>query len=286
VRCGGDAVGARLAGKRLYREEDRMSASSPSGIRMRETDDANGFAEAFWLARKEMNRAWLSYVLTGLFALFLGLFVAVSLTGVFEFEGFGAEGQKVEDHYNAFFADYLFLLVCAFLGVNVISRDYTLIWQDTFSSRLLFLRSLPVSAGSLVGSRVICMLFALVLGAPAFFLPAYFITDLGELGTKYLWFCGVWIGYSLLGSGLCLLFELTVNGRIYTLISFGFAASLMVVLALLEWTVDLSLVGRTAQLAQSYGALPAIFSILAGAAAFAVFYQATIRRLEKRDFSA
>jgi hypothetical protein len=263
-----------------------MSASSPSNVRRKERGGVSGFADAFWLARKEMKRAWLSYVLTGLFALFLGLVVAVSLTGVFEFEGFGVEGQKVEDHYNAFFADYLFLLVCAFLGVNVISRDYTLIWQDTFSSRLLFLRSLPVSAGSLVGSRVICMLFALVLGAPAFFLPAYFITDLGELGTKYLWFCGVWIGYSLLGSGLCLLFELTVNGRIYTLISFGFAASLMVVLALLEWTVDLSLVGRTAQLAQSYGALPAIFSILAGAAAFAVFYQATIRRLEKRDFSA
>ncbi len=260
-----------------------MSASSPSGIRMRETDDANGFADAFWLAKKEMERAWLSYVLTGLFALFLGLFVAVSLTGVFEFEGFGAEGQKVEDHYNAFFADYLFLLVCAFLGVNVISRDYTLIWQDTFSSRLLFLRSLPVSAGSLVASRVLCMLFALVLGAPAFFLPAYFLTD---LGTTYLWFCGVWIGYSLLGSGLCLLFELTVNGRVYTLISFAFAVSLMVVLALLEWTVNLNLVGRAAELVQSHGALPAIFSILAGAAAFALLSRVTTRRVEKRDFSA
>jgi hypothetical protein len=263
-----------------------MSASSPSGIRPRETDDANGFAEAFWLAKEEMKRAWLSYVLTGLFVLFLGLFVAVSLTGVFEFEGFGAGVQGVEDHYNAFFSDYLFLLVCAFLGVNVISKDYTLIWQDTFSSKLLFLRSLPVSAGSLVGSRVLCMLFALVLGAPAFFLPAYFLTDLGELGTTYLWFCGVWIGYSLLGSGLCLLFELTVNGRVYTLISFAFAASLMVVLALLEWTLDLSLVGRTAELTQSYGALPAIFSILAGAVAFAVFCRATVRRVEKRDFSA
>jgi hypothetical protein len=61
----------------------------------------------------------------------------------------------------------------------------------------------------------------------------------------------------------------------------------MVVLALLEWTLDLSLVTRTAELAQSsYGALPAIFSVLAGAAAFALLSRITIRRLQKRDFSA
>jgi len=270
----------------LPKEGRRISASSPPGIRTRERGEVNGFAESLWLAKKEMKRAWLSYVLSGLFVLFLGFFVAVSLSGVFEFEGFGAGEQRMEEYYDAFFSDYLFLLVCAFLGVNVISRDYTLVWQDTFSSRLLFMRSLPISTRSLVGSHRISMLFALVLGAPAFFLPAFFLTDLGELGTSYLWFCGVWIGYSLLGSGLWLLFKLTVNGKVYTLISFGFAAALMVVLALLEWTLDLRLVGRTAQLAQSYGALPAIFSVLAGGAAFALLSRITVRRIEKRDLSA
>ncbi len=243
--------------------------------------------EAFWLARKEVKRAWLSYPLTGMFVLFPGLFVAASLSGVFELEGFGAGVQRVEEHYNAFFSDYLFLVVCAFLGVNAISRDYTLVWWDAFSSRLLFLRNLPISSWSLVASRALCMLFALVLNAPALFLPAYFLSDLGELGTtSYLPFCGVWIGYSLLGSGLCLLFELSVSGRVYALISFAFAASLAVVLALLEWTLDLRLVGRTAELAQSYGALPAIFSILAGAVAFALLAWATTRRIARRDFSA
>ncbi len=256
-------------------------------MRMRERGEDNGLADAFWLARKEIRRTWLSYPLTCFFVLFPGLFVAVSLSGVFELEGFGAGGQRVEDHYNAFFSDYLFVVVCAFLGVNVISRDYTLIWQDTFSSRLLFLRNLPIPAGSLVGSRVICMLFALPLNAPAFFLPAYFLTDLGELGTaSYLPFAGIWIGYGLLGSGICLLFELGVSGRVYALISFTFAASLMVILALLEWTLELSLVGRTAELAQGYGALPAILSILAGGAAFALLARVTVRRLERRDLSA
>jgi hypothetical protein len=247
----------------------------------------NGFfAEAFWLAKREMERVWLSHLLTGLFVLFLGFFAVVSLSGVFELEGFEAGVKRVEDHYNALFSDYLFLLVCAFLGVNAISRDYTLIWRDTFSSRLLFLRSLPIPAESLVGSRALCMLFALVVNAVAFFLPAYFLTDLGELGTSYLWFACVWVGYGLLGSGLCLLFEFSVNDWVYTLIYFGFAASLMVVLVLLEWAFDLGLVGRTAQLAQSsYGTLPAIFSILAGGAAFALLARATVHRVGKRDLS-
>jgi hypothetical protein len=212
----------------------------------------------------------------------------VSLSGLFELEGFGAEGQRVEGYYNAFFTDYLFLLVCAFLGVSAISRENTLIWRDTVSSRLLILRNVPVSAGSLVGSRVICMLLALVTNALTLFLPAFLFSDLGELGsTSYLWFAGLWIGYGLLTSGLWLLFELGAESRVYALISFGFAATLTVVLVLLEWALDLSLVRRTAELAQeNYGALAAILSILVGGAAFALLSRLTVWHLEKRDHSA
>jgi hypothetical protein len=265
-----------------------MSASSSSSMSTKEKGDANGLAEVFWLARKEVKRAWLSYPLTGLFVLSLGLFAVPSLSGTFELEGSGAVGLRVEEHYNAFIADYLFLVVGAFLSVRAISRDYTLAsWQETYSSKLLFMRELPISTGRLVASRVLSTLFALIIYAPAFFLPAYFLSDLGEeLGTaSYLYFCGVWIGYGLLGSGVCLLLELTSSGKVYTLISFGFTASLMIVLALLEWTVNLSLVGRTAELTQSYGALPAIFSILAGGAALALLARLTTRRVEKRDLS-
>jgi hypothetical protein len=265
-----------------------MSVSSVPSMRAQERGGVNRFAEAFWLAEKQMKRAWLSYPLSGLFVLSLGLFAVPALSGVFEGEGSGAVGLRVEDRYNDFISDYLFLVVGAFLGVRAISRDYTLAsWQDTYLSRLFFLRELPIPTGNLVASRVICMLFALVLYALAFFLPAFFLSEIGELGTRtYLYFCGVWIGYGLLGSGLCLLLELTVNGKVYILISIGFTASLIVVLALLEWTVDLSLVGRTAQLVQSYGALPAVISILAGGAAFALLSRLTARRVEKRDLSA
>ncbi len=258
------------------------------GMGTNERRGASGFAGALRLARIEMSRAWPSYPLTGLFLLLLGFFAVPALSGVFELTSSGAVGLRVEDHYNDFISDYLFLVVGAFLSVNAISRDYTLAsWQDTYSSRLLFMGELPISPGSLVASRVLSMLFALVLYAPAFFVPAYFLSDIGEIGTRtYLWFCGVWIGYGLLGSGLCLLLELTSSGKVYTLFSVGFTASLMVVLALLEWTVNLSLVGRTAELAQGHGALPAILSILVGGAALALLSRQTVRRIEKRDLSA
>jgi hypothetical protein len=264
-----------------------VSASSTSSVRiLEERADVKGSADALWLARKEVRRAWLSFVLTGLFFLFLGFFVVPSVSGVFELEGFGAGGRRIEGFYNALFADYLFLMICAFLGVRAVSRDYTLLRRDALSSRLLFLRSLPISADSLVGSRALGMLLALLVNVPVFFLPAFFLTDLGELGASYLAFAGIWVGYALLASGLCLLCELTVNGGVYARIYFGFAAALMVELALLEWTLDLRLVGRTAELAQSgYGALLAAFSVLAGGAAFAVLYRVTVRRLRKRDLS-
>jgi hypothetical protein len=220
-------VRARLAGRGLGGEGDRMGASSPPGTRSLSRDVADGFAGGFWLARKEIGSTWLSYVLSCLFVVFLGFFVVPGVAGVFELEGFGAWGQRTQEFYNAFFSDYLFLVICAFLGVNVISRNYTLDWRGPFSSRLLFLRSLPVPAGSLVASRALGMLFALLLNAPAFFLPAYFFTDLGEFKTAYLWFACVWIGYSLLASGLWLLCELTVSGRAYTLTYFGLSPPLL-----------------------------------------------------------
>jgi hypothetical protein len=106
-----------------------------SGVRaIMEETRGQGSADAFWLARKEMRRAWPSYVVGGSIVSFLGLIAAGSLSGVLEMDGLGA-GEKMGEFYDAFFADYLFLLVCAILGANTIFRYYTQNWRDTFSSR-------------------------------------------------------------------------------------------------------------------------------------------------------
>jgi len=248
------------------------------------------YAEALWLARVEMKWAWPSYVLSVLVVLFLGLAAAVSLSLVVsEFEAMALRGHRSEELYGAFFSDYLFLLVCAVLGAKTLLGYYTRNWRGTFSSRLVLLRSLPISAGILVGSRMISMLFALLVGAFAFFVPVYILSDLRtELGIgAYLLFCAVWVGYGLLGSGISLFFEFGVSVRAYTLISYCFALPLMIVVVLLELTEYTGLVVRVARMAQSsHGVLLAGLSILFGGAAFLLLSSATIRRLQRRDLLA
>ena len=254
-----------------------------------------GVAEAISVAKKEMKGTWLSYFLNGLLVLFVSLLGAMSVSGVFELEGFGAVGQRMEEYYNTFFTDYLFLMVCAFLGVNVVSRDCMapLVrdgWRGTFSLwELPVLRRLPLSAGSMVGSRLIFMLVALAFNATLFFGVVYSFSDLGDLGRSYLWFCGIWLGYSLLAAGLYLASELTLtrSGKAHVLLSsFIFAASLMVFVALLEWALEPTLVEMTAQLSESHGAPAAIFSILAGGASLVLLSRLTARRIQKRGLSA
>jgi hypothetical protein len=197
------------------------------------------------------------------------------LYGIFEFRGLGAEGQRVEDFCNAFFADCAFLTICAFLGVNALS-----------SSRLLVFRGLPIPASSLVGSRVVLLPFALILNVPAFFLPAFFFSDLGMSAASYLWFAGTWIGYALMASGFLLPIGLTLGGRADAPISVCLGIQLLLALALLEWTAGFGLVRGSAELVRDHGALPAVLSILAGAAAFALLSGATADRLRKGGSSS
>jgi hypothetical protein len=259
----------------------------------------SGFVGALWLARKEIKGAWHSYPLSGLFVVFVGLFAgATSMSGFFELEGFGAGGQRMEGYYNAFFLDYLFLAVCAFLGMNTVffsadpaplllsSWDY---WRDISTSRRpLLLRGLPISARSLVGCRILSVLLALLVNAVAFFVPVFLLSDLGEIGpTSYLWFAGIWMGYALCTSGLWLLCELTLRSdRAHALISFGFAVMLVVVVLLIEWTLEPGLVEGTARLAQSpHGVLFALCTVVSGAAVLGLLSRLTARSIERRDLS-
>jgi hypothetical protein len=203
------STGRSVGGRR-----DLFGAANPAS----RTASMRLCAESLWLAREEMRWAWSAYMWSVLIVLSLGLAAAVSLSlGVSEFEAMVLRGHGTEEFYGAFFVDYLFLLVCAVIGTNALLGYYTRNWLGTSSSRLVLLGKLPLSAGILVGSRMVSMLFALVVGAFAFFVPVFFVSGLAEdLGVKaYLVFCAVWVGYGLLGSGLSLFFEFGVSGRSY-----------------------------------------------------------------------
>ncbi|MGH3089337.1 MAG: hypothetical protein ACRDSJ_18750 [Rubrobacteraceae bacterium] len=259
------------------------AARAPKGV----DRNTSGFSEALWLAKKDVRRAWMSYPASGLFMLALALLATPSVDGIlFEMEGFGGSGRRVDEVFNAFFADYMFLIMGAILAVNTLSMDYMRVWSgDVFSHRLAFLRSLPASTKSLVASRMMSMLFAVPFTVPAFFVPIYLLSDLREMGFPYIWFAGIWLGWSLLYSGVTLLCELAMSGKVYVWFSIAFILGLVAILAVLEFTVEISLVERSANLALEHGPVPALASILAGGAAFALFARETKKRVERRELS-
>lgn len=264
-----------------------MSATHVSKERMMEENrNASAFSEALWLAKKDIRRAWLSYPASGLFVLAISVLVASSVDGIFVMEGFGESGRRIEGFFNAFFSGYMFLIMGAILAVNSLSGDYMRVWSDdAFSHRLAFLRSLPASTESLVAGRAMSMLFAVPFTVPAFFVPIYFISDFGEMGFSYVWFVGIWLGWSLLFAGITLFGELAVSGKVYVWFSIAFVFGLIALLAFLEWAIEIDPVGRSASLALEYGPIPAIISVLVGGAAFALLARETKKRVERRELS-
>ena len=77
--------------------EQRGAEMSASGMGTGEWAEASGmagvFAGAFWLAKRELRRAWISYPLTGVLLMLMGFFVVPSVSGVFEFDGPGTAGE-------------------------------------------------------------------------------------------------------------------------------------------------------------------------------------------------
>jgi len=261
-----------------------MSISGVSDAKAGEKDrnvPEGWFGQAIWLAGRDIRRAWLSYPISALFLLLFGVFASPSF-----FEN-GAQVRSVEGLFEAFITDYLFLIMSLILAVNALSLEYLRVWHDdVFSHRLVFLKSLPISAGTLVASRAMSMLFALPLNFPAFFLPIYFISDLGELGFSFVWFCCIWLGWAILYAGVTLLCELGLSGRAYVWLSLAIIAGVITLLLLLEWTLSLNLVARTAALAQAYGPLPALVSLIVGAVGFVLLARLTVRRIEHRELSS
>ena len=244
-----------------------MGVTGRSSAGARGDDGSGGISGALWLVRWELGTGRPPYELGALLSLLLGFLAVPILSGVFEFEGF----------FNHVLADAYFLVVCAFLGVGVLGR------RDAISSRLLFLRGLPIPVGSVVAWRALSMLSALAANAAVFFSPAFLFSVFGDLGASYLWFEAVWVGYGLLASGLYLILELSANGRARITIFVGFVLSLVLAAALIEWTASPGLVGRTVDLTRNHGALPAVFSLVGGAAAFVLLALVAVRRVRSRD---
>lgn len=238
--------------------------------------------EARWLAGKEIQRTWPSYLITAALALLFGVFAVFVLDALRTDPADGAGSAGL---------DIFFIFGVSAFTTNSLSRDYLRSWGgDTFSKRLHFLRSLPISAGEVVAGRVLTMLPALVLNSLAFFVVIYVASEsyggglVEQLETgEYLAFVGIWVGYAVFCGGAWLYGELGLHGRTYNRIAFGVMALVLVLLVAAEWLLDARIVARTIGLAEEYGALPAILALLMGVVVFALWAMVVVRRIERRD---
>ncbi|AHY47537.1 Hypothetical Protein RradSPS_2254 [Rubrobacter radiotolerans] len=263
-----------------------MSATGATGVSgsraegNRRPGEAGELRRALWLAGREVRRAWLSYPASGLLMLFFG-FASLSVMWRLEAQEISGPSHLPQ---AIFFADFLFVIAGCILAVNFMSADYFRIWaQDVFSERTAFLRRLPISTRTLVASRAFSMIFVVPFTVPAFFLPGYFFTSLGDLGGAYVWFVGIWLGWGLMAAGISLLCEFALSGKVYCLLSIVMTAAFAVALLIVEGLTGVGLVRGSADLAESYGPLAALVSLLAGSVAFWLLGRLTVRRVERRE---
>ena len=241
---------------------------------------------AFWLAGKELQRTWLSYLATVVLAALYGAFAAVALLDALPID-------TQPNIYASASVDIFFVFGVSALATNALSKDYLYSWGDTFSKRLRFLRGLPVSAEELVVSRVLTILVALFLNSVAFLVTIYLLSAsvgdrlIAQLGFgEYLSFAGIWAGYAVFCSGAWMYGEFGLNGRTYNNIVFGVMGVAFVFLIFLEWLFKLRIVERSIYLAGTYGPLPAILTLLLGGVAFALWSRAAVRKIKRRDLTA
>lgn len=232
------------------------------------------------LALAELKRGWPSWLLSVLGMLFLAAVGATAVAGPFLVGWTGGVPTALSDSF--------LLFTCTCLAYNWADGRYFRLWQDPFAERLRFLRSLPVPARDLVLGRMLTMVIGLLVLTPVFFLPPYLLVILDgapPAPAAYASYALVWAGYGLFSGGVMLWLELGFRGKTANWLLYTWGLAIFIVFALLRFGLDVRVAAGTAELVRAHGPLPAVLSLLAGAAAFALLGLATLKRLERRELA-
>lgn len=245
-----------------------------------ESREARTPGGAATLALAEFKRGWTSWLHTILGTLFLAVTGGAAVAGPFLLDWTGSFPTAV--------SDFFMILVCTCLAYNWADGRYFRLWQDPFADRLRFLRALPVPARDLVLGRILTMAFGLLVLTPVFFLPPYLFTILDGAPpqpTAYAYYALIWAGYGLFSGGMMLYLELGFHGKVAYALVLAWMVVLIVVFVLLRFVLDVRVAAGIAELARTYGPLPALVSLLVGATALGVFGLVATRRLRWRELA-
>lgn len=150
----------------------------------------------------------------------------------------------------------------------------------------MFLRSLPIPAEAVVGGRMLAMLLALLVSAPAFFATFYLLSR-GTAGAPddraFVPFALVWVGYALVYGGGLVYLWIARSKRAELAATLALPLTLLLVAVATNLLTGVGIVERTISLAQEHGILAGPVCLMVGLAAFALWGRATAKGLKRRD---
>ncbi|MCM3042616.1 hypothetical protein M3201_23450 [Paenibacillus motobuensis] len=237
-----------------------------------------GWKDAWIIFKKDVCSDRFYLIWNVLFMLYFGGMFSAMLYSVVKFD----------DAFRPL-ADCLMLVFIPMIGFYFSRRSFSYLKEDSYTQMLWYYHTLPIPVRTIMKSRYIQLVVAILFNGILFFGAIVFIFWLGGLETslspvQYISFALTWIGYALFINGLYIHMEFLNRGRIYFWLSCVLMLSMVVVSVvitlfhgnLLKYTIDIS--ARYALLS------PLMWgSLLIGALGAYWMGIQTIRKLNKRD---
>ncbi len=186
-------------------------------------------------------------------------------------------------------ADCLMLVLIPMIGFYFSRRSFSYLREDSYTQMLWYYHTLPIPVRTIIKSRYLQLIAALLFNGTFFFGVIFVIFWLGGLDInlgpfQYIAFALTWIGYALLINGLYIYMELLNKGKTYFWLSCVLMLS-VVVISVVITLLHGNLLKYTMDVSARYALLSPLMwgTLLVGAlGAYGMGLQ-TMRKLNKRD---
>jgi hypothetical protein len=251
----------------------RLSDGSRDNVNQQQ----HGMNAVLRLARSDIKTFRTTFAITGGFMLLMGTLVATIVS-------LGAIGPSSDiEGGNSILADLVMLMLAGLLATPHLTWGALSEWRNPLERRLALVRAMPIPVSTIVGSRMVFMLSALVITVPAFFAPIYLLGNVRLSFGAFVAFVAFWVGYALGSAGLTMYVDMVRGSRFFFLSSFGTAGALLAVVVLVSFILGFRIVYEIAELAISHGLVLGLGSLIVGALAFILTGRLTTRHLPGRE---
>lgn len=181
----------------------------------------------------------------------------------------------------------ILMLTCMSAMGFMMTKEYRTYWShDTFSKRVLFLRTMPIRVEELVLGRFQTLLVSLLSISIIFFGALYFIAGFRDRLDllQYVEWIILWLCFGIIMGGFYVYAELGGSGKRYMLVcSVGGIGTIL--LAVVAGMTGLGIVIKSVELVERFGILVPLLSLLLTVPITMGWIRMTERRVRSREYS-